>query len=216
MTDAGTPPTGNLQVFIVEDELLPLRDLEYDIRSAARLVALSVWLGVTFDDVPDDQLLDQEVVDYLAVRRISYGSPLTIDVQMVSWAISFAVSATPTLMALMKGIGRLRVDYATAGELDARRDATREDTGATRSERRSREYEERLAVVREAAADLRPSLDEPDARMLDHLVRQAVLRPELIQDSIDAVWRLSAKTVRMQEVTVSAAGDDRDDDVDEA
>ncbi|WP_226657949.1 hypothetical protein [Leifsonia sp. LS1] len=208
MTDtSSSSPEDFLQAFIVEGDLIPVRELEYDIRSLARIAALSAWLGTVAFGEQAGQLLDAEAIDELPVRRIQYGSPLTIDFQMLPWVLSYAVAATPTVVALLKRIGQLRVDFANASESNARRDATQEDAETTRSVRKLREYRERLHLIRDAAESLRPSLDENDALMVDHLVRQAELRPDLLQDSIDALWQLSEKTVRVQSVSAGPGGD---------
>lgn len=126
MTDADAVPTEALRVLIREDELLPLGAIQSDILSAARLVGLTVWLGHSVLDPDDsrDDLLSPYALQGLEVRRIKYGSPLAIDFQMVVWAVSWAVSSTPTVLALMRGLGQVRLNYAKASESNAQRDLT--------------------------------------------------------------------------------------------
>jgi hypothetical protein len=210
MTDPEASPN-NLQVYIPEGALAPLREIEYDIRSAARLIALSTWLGSGLYEEQDDSLLDPETIDFYPIRRIRYGSPLTVAVEMLPYALSWAVSATPTILAVARGIGYLRVDYAKASELNARRDSIREEIDSSRTRRLSDEYMSQLSLFREAAQDYRRNVDPdgPEAQLVDHLVRQAMIKPELLQDSIDALWRLSGRDVSIQ-VIPAATPDDND------
>lgn len=156
MTDADAARTQALRVLIRENELLTLGTIQSDILSAARVVGLSVWLGhaVLDPDDPRDDLLSSEALEGLMVRRIKYGSPLTV--------VSRAVSSTPTLFALMRGIGQLRRDFAKAGESKAKRDLAYEQAATTRPERRSREYQERIDRLREVAESFRPELSHED------------------------------------------------------
>lgn len=160
MTDAA--PTQALRVLIRENELLPVGAIQSDILSAARLVGLTVWLGhaVLDPDDPQDDLLSPYALEGLEVRRIKYGSPLAVDFQMVVWAVSWAVSSTPTILGLMRGIGQVRLNFAKASESNAQRDLTYEQAATTRSERRSREYQEQIERLREVAENLRPELSD--------------------------------------------------------
>lgn len=202
MSDADAAPTQALRVLIRENELLPLGTIQSDILSAARLVGLTVWLGhaVLDPDDPQDDLLSPYALEGLEVRRIKYGSSPVIDFQKVVWAVSWAVSSTRTIFALMRGTGQVRLNFAKASESNAQRDLTYEQAATTRSERRSREYQEQIERLREVAENLRPELSDEDNRRIDHLINQAMLKPELLQDSLDAQFALSAKLVELEVV----------------
>lgn len=210
MTDADVFPTGTIQVFIVEDGLLPLRELEYDIRSAARLVGLGVWLGATrdFDESGSNGgFLATEAIDFMRVAAVNYGSPLTLDLQLLEEAVAFAIAATPTISALLKGIGRVRRDFAQASEANARRDLASEQAAWLRSERRLRDNQVRLKALRQVADETRAEVSPDTVQRIDYLVREATLYPEKMQDSIDALFALANKTVRIQAVPVGPDDD---------
>ncbi|MFF2053665.1 hypothetical protein ACFVU2_18830 [Leifsonia sp. NPDC058194] len=217
MTDAAAAPQpesrADLRVSIHEDPLLPLRMVQDDISAAAQLVALSMWLGHSFIDEFDDRddLLSSEAIDFLQVRRLHYGSPLMIDFQMVSWAASWAISATPTILAIANGIGRLRLNFANASESNARRDLAYEEAASTRSERRSREFHDQLDQIEQVIESLRPRLTDEDVRLADHFLNQARLKPDLLQKSVEGVFALSQKTVRVESLPATVGGDDNDD-----
>jgi hypothetical protein len=165
MPDPEASPN-NLQAFIAERALVPLREIEYDILSAARLTALSSWLGSGLYEEQDDPLLDPETIDFYPIRRVRYGSPLKVAVEMLPYVLSSGVSATPTILAVARGIGYLRVDYAKASELSARRDSIREEIDARRTRRLSDKYIassasfgklQRIIDATSIQTDLRPS-----------------------------------------------------------
>lgn len=97
-------------------------------------------------------------------------------------------------------IGQVRLNFAKASESNAQRDLTYEQAATTRSERRSREYQEQIERLREVADNLRPELSDEDNRRIDHLINQAMLKPELPQGSLDALFALSAKVVELEVV----------------
>lgn len=140
--------------------------------------------------------------------RIRYGSLLEIDFQLVSWGVSWALAATPTILAILRGLGQARLNFAHASESNANRDLLRERAESTRSERKSREYSEKLDQLQNVVDNLRPRLDENEQRAADFLVAQALLRPELLQDSIDALFGMSEEVLRFQEVSSTMTGDD--------
>lgn len=79
--------------------LLPLVELEYDSRSAARLLMFSARMGRSvFISADDTELREARQADYLPIHRIVYGSPLKNYAQAALYFASYVVFGTPTVL----------------------------------------------------------------------------------------------------------------------